>query len=252
LRSDTIRYKFTDSTADTGAQSPARIVLLSEDEQLRSLLRGLLVAHGYVGAVALQFSIAVAAQVVECDVAIVDVATSHADTLRILQKLKGTTRAGLVAVFSKTNPLAPELAALGDVLVGKPFDPRELILIIGGLLHGRVAAPSAPPAAPMLSVGPITLWTLLNAAIVAARDVELTDVETRILYELLGNASQPVTRERLTRRGLGRDWVPDDRCLDTHINRLRRKVGNDRRGRTPIRTVRGVGYLLLANWEPGE
>jgi DNA-binding response OmpR family regulator len=38
--------------------------------------------------------------------------------------------------------------------------------------------------------------------------------------------------------------------LDAHINRLRRKLGNDRRGRTPIRTVRSVGCLLLAAWEP--
>jgi hypothetical protein len=118
LQPDTIRYNFTDSTADTGAQSSARIVLLSEDEQLRSLVCGLLVAHGYVGAVALPFSMAVAAELVECDVAIVEVATSHADTLRILQKLKVATRAGLVAIFSKTNPLAPERAAVGDVLVG--------------------------------------------------------------------------------------------------------------------------------------
>ncbi len=85
---------------------------------------------------------------------------------------------------------------------------------------------------------------------VAAREIELTDVETRILHELLINASTPVTRERLTRRGLLRDWSPVDRCLDAHINRLRRKLGRDRHGRTPIRTVRGVGYLLLEEWEP--
>jgi DNA-binding response OmpR family regulator len=47
-----------------------------------------------------------------------------------------------------------------------------------------------------------------------------------------------------------RAWSPGDRSLDTHINRLRRKVGRDARGRTPIRTLTGVGYLLLADWDP--
>jgi DNA-binding response OmpR family regulator len=85
---------------------------------------------------------------------------------------------------------------------------------------------------------------------VGSREIELTDVETRILHELLRNASHPVSRERLTRRALLRDWSPEDRALDTHINRLRHKIGADHRGRTPLRTVRGVGYLLLGEWQP--
>ncbi len=89
-------------------------------------------------------------------------------------------------------------------------------------------------------------------ATVEAREVEPTDVETRILRELLLEAGSPVSRERLTRRALLRDWSPDDRELDTHINRLRHKLGADGRGRTPLRTVRGVGYLLLAAWEPAN
>jgi two-component system OmpR family response regulator len=249
LRPDTVRYSFAESPAEMGTQSPARIVLISEDEQLRSLLCGLLIAHGYAGAVGLDAAGADVAQLASCDVAIVDVSV-HTDALRVLRALRGASRAGIIAVFSKTNGLAPELVALGDVLVGKPFDPRELVLIIGGLLHGKAAAPPAPQSRALVSAGPVSLSTLLNAAMVGAREVELTGVETRLLYELLTNASQPVTRERLTRRGLGRDWVPDDRSLDTHVNRLRRKLGNDRRGRTPIRTVRSVGYLLLAEWEP--
>ena len=47
-------------------------------------------------------------------------------------------------------------------------------------------------------------------------------------------------------------WSPDDRALDTHINRLRRKLGVDQRGRTPIRTITGIGYLLLADWKPAQ
>ena len=101
-----------------------------------------------------------------------------------------------------------------------------------------------------LSAGPVTLHALLNTATVAAREVNLTGAETRVLEELMTNAGNPVTRDQLTRRALGRAWSPFDRCLDTHINRLRRKIGEDQSGRTPIRTIRSVGYLMLADWDP--
>jgi len=166
--------------------------------------------------------------------------------LRALQ----ATNAAIVVIVPKKNGDATlhDLAARGDVVLGKPFDPRELLLIIRGLLESNdeAAAPSDSP----VSVGPISLTPLLNVATVASREIELTNVETRILHELLLNATHAVTRERLTRRGLMRSWSPEDRTLDTHIARLRRKLGVDTKGRTPIRTITGVGYLLLADWTP--
>lgn len=232
--------------------SPARIVLVSDDAQLRSLLNGLLVAHGYADVTSSDLRSALASKrlLTESDVAIVDTSVYYADAIRVLRRLKSTS-AAIVAIFAKENGAAPHaLAADGDVLLGKPFDPRELLLIIRGMLESSGETP--PQNRSAVSAGPITLSVVVNAAIVASREIGLTDVETRILHELLINAGGPVTRERLTRRGLLRDWSPDQRSLDTHINRLRRKLGTDRRGRTPIRTVRGVGYRLLPEWEPSE
>jgi DNA-binding response OmpR family regulator len=136
----------------------------------------------------------------------------------------------------------------GDVTLNKPFDPRELLLVVRGFLQERSRADASGDKT--LSLGPITLDLLFDTATVESRELKLTRVETRILRELMLRAGSPATRERLMNEGLGRDWSPVDRCLDTHINRLRRKIGRDVRGRTPIRTIRGVGYLLLAGWEP--
>ena len=226
-------------------------MLVSDDAQLRALLGGLLVAHGYDGVFGVDSESALTAErlQVEWDVAIVDVSVPSFGAMRALRLLK-TTNAAIVVIVPKKNGTATphEIAASGDVVLGKPFDPRELLLIVRGMLE-RDDAAGAPSDSPV-SVGPISLSPLLNAATVASREVELTDVETRILHELLLNATHPVTRERLTRRGLMRNWSPDDRTLDTHINRLRRKLGVDTRGRTPIRTITGVGYLLLADWKP--
>jgi DNA-binding response OmpR family regulator len=119
---------------------------------------------------------------------------------------------------------------------------------VRGMLHGKPA--DAAQRHESLVVGPITLHTLRNVATVANREIDLTGAETRILAELLARASSPVSRDRLTLRALGRQWSPFDRSLDTHVKRLRRKIGEDHAGRTPIRTIRGVGYLLLAEWRP--
>jgi two-component system phosphate regulon response regulator OmpR len=238
-----------DATPASNTAPRTRIVLVSGDEQLRSLLRGLLVAHGYEGVVGYDAKQALTTGVVSCDVAVVDVTSAHADAQRLLRHIKSTPAAVITIVAHRDGPSSSQpLDASSDVVLVKPFDPRELLLVIRGMLDGRTEA--APSTGAAVAAGPITLSTLLNAARVGAREVELTGVEARLLRELLRNAGNPVTRERLTRRGLLRDWVPDDRALDTHINRLRRKLGHDRRGRTPLRTVRGVGYRLLAEWAP--
>lgn len=183
------------------------------------------------------------------DIAIVDTSVSYADAVRAFRKLKKGGNTSIVVIVANGYASASaDLATNGDVLLAKPFDPRELLFIVRGMLHLRTGG--ASPGRDSLSAGPITLHTLLNTATVAAREIDLTGAETRVLEELVINASNPVSRDRLTRRALGRAWSPFDRCLDTHINRLRRKIGEDLCGRTPIRTVRSIGYLLLADWEP--
>lgn len=228
--------------------SAARVVLVSNDEQLRSLLCGLLIAHGYAGAVAIDTRAALAPRgpLSRWDIAVIDTSVSYGDAIRTLQALKDAGIA-TVAIFAARS--APrELRGSADVLLAKPFDPRELLLVIRGMVEAGVDA--APRAEATVSAGPMTLSPLLNQAIVASTAIELTGVETRVLYELMINVSQPVTRERLMRRALLREALPDSRGLDTHMKRLRRKIGTDRCGRTPIRTIRGVGYLLLEHWEP--
>jgi DNA-binding response OmpR family regulator len=239
------------AAAPTSVTLAERILCISDDEQLRALLCELLAAHGYRRVVGLDNAavLAPSQQLATCDLAIVDASSSYAHAVHAFRTVKKSGNASVVVIGARNYPFDDnDLAASGDVLLTKPFDPRELLFVVRGMLHGR--ARSAPQSREWLSVGPITLHTLLNSVTVAEREIELTGCETRVLEELLMNASSPVSRDRLTRHALGREWSPFDRCLDSHINRLRRKIGEDRRGRTPIRSIRGVGYMLVADWEP--
>jgi len=228
-----------------------RILFISDDDQFRSLLCGLLAVHGYPNVIGVgsQTPLVSSNGPAHVDIAIVDTSASHAEAVRVLRKLKKNGHTSIVVIVANGyNSAGGELATNGDVLIAKPFDPRELVFVVRGMLHGR--ARGASPGRASLSAGPVTLHALLNTATVAAREIDLTGAETRVLEELMTNAGNPVTRDHLTRRALGRAWSPFDRCLDTHISRLRRKIGQDLGGRTPIRTIRSVGYLMLADWEP--
>ena len=77
--------------------------------------------------------------------------------------------------------------------------------------------------------------------------VDLTTVEFDILRTLLESAGQPVTRERLAEKVLGRQFDPFDRSVDMHISKLRRKLGPRPGGAARIKTIRGVGYLYTVS-----
>lgn len=226
--------------------SSKRILLVSDDLQLRALLGQLLAAHRYdVSAVHACAPLTCEAG---CDAAIIDAAAPHG-AARWLRNLERTGHVPTLAIAVGKNARAAEtLWSRVDAVLHEPFDARKLLLVMRGLLAAR--RETVGRAA--LTTGPVTLHSLLNTATVEAREVALTGAETRVLRELMLAASTPVSRDKLTRCGLGRDSSPDDRCLDTHIKRLRRKLGTDRHGRTPIRTVRNIGYLLVAQWDPAS
>jgi two-component system, OmpR family, response regulator len=254
LRQGSGRYEATlaDAGGSRGRVLRERILFVSDDEQLRALLCRLLLADGYASVLGLDSVTAhtSSSRLSNCDVAIVDFSGSYADAVRAFHRIKMIGNAVTVVIAARSSGSAnADFPTNVDVLLSRPFDPRELVFIIRAMLNGRSRG-TPPPGREPLSVGPITLHTLLNTATVAAREIDLTGAETRVLEELLVSANNPVTRDRLMRRALGREWIPLDRCLDTHINRLRRKIGDDRQGRTPIRTLRGIGYLLVAEWEP--
>lgn len=228
--------------------SAQRILLVSDNPQLRALLCEILAAHRFDVIAVNGGAAAPVRRFADWDAAIIDAAAAHG-AARWARWLADAAQVPTLAIAAAKTVTAAELLwHRVDAVLHEPFDARKLLLVIRGLFASRRA--KLEHAAQALTAGPVTLHALLNTATVATREIALTGVETRILRELMRSASAPVPRERLCVSALGRDWAPDDRCLDSHIKRLRRKIGNDLHGRTPIRTVRSIGYLLLERWQP--
>jgi DNA-binding response OmpR family regulator len=137
--------------------------------------------------------------------------------------------------------LGLELGA--DDYLTKPFNARELLARIHAILR-RTHGAAAGGAPELLRIGVLALETGLHEARVDGERVELTDAEFRVLEVLVRQAGCVVSRSELTRRALGRRHVGLDRSVDTHVSNLRRKLGARVEATTPIRGVRGAGYML--------
>jgi DNA-binding response OmpR family regulator len=109
----------------------------------------------------------------------------------------------------------------------------------------------APAAGDRIEVGGLAVDVPAHTATLDGRDLALTSFELRVLVALARRAGETVTREELAsavaaRAGETGEYDPSvDRSLDVHISHLRQKIGDDAREPKRIRTVRGVGYVLV-------
>ena len=131
-----------------------------------------------------------------------------------------------------------------DDYLGKPFNPRELVARIRAVLR-RATADSSDDGPEVISVGDLVLDLGAREVRCGGSAIELTGTEFIILEALVRGAGSVVSRNDLSREALGRRSSAFDRSLDVHLSNLRRKLGRSREGGERIKTVRGVGYILV-------
>ncbi len=127
-----------------------------------------------------------------------------------------------------------------DDYVTKPFSPRELVLRVEAILR-RTAAAAGAAATGELAAGPIRLDPEAHRAWVGEREVTLTATEFRLLETLLRHPGRVFSRDQLLDRVWGITAEVTTRTVDTHVNRLRDRLGE---AAAWVETVRGVGYRI--------
>jgi two-component system phosphate regulon response regulator PhoB len=125
-----------------------------------------------------------------------------------------------------------------DDYVTKPFSVRELVLRVQAVLKrgGR------PKGEHVLRAGPLQLDLGAHRFYVDKQEVELTVLEFKLMQDLMTHPGQVRTREKLLAEVWGITSPQETRTVDTHVMRLREKLGS---GRELLETVRGIGYRLL-------
>lgn len=123
-----------------------------------------------------------------------------------------------------------------DDYVTKPFSPREVILRIQAILRrGEMKEGER------LTAGPITIDPARHQVSVSGKRVNLTSIEFKLLSTLVQRRGRVQERDRLLNEVWGYESVIDTRTVDTHVRRLREKLG---KAGNVIETVRGFGYRL--------
>jgi two-component system phosphate regulon response regulator PhoB len=164
---------------------------------------------------------------------------------RMLKRDESTARIPVVMLTARGEELdrivGLELGA--DDYISKPFSPREVVLRVKAVLRRASSAAAAEPGQrePVLEAGEIRLDPEAHRAWAAGEELELTPTEFRLLRLLLERQGRTQTRARLLSEVWGYAEDVDSRTVDTHVRRLRKKLG----AVAPlVETVVGVGYRI--------
>lgn len=126
-----------------------------------------------------------------------------------------------------------------DDYVTKPFSPRELVLRIKAILRRAASKTEEAEEEGRIEIGPLAIDITAHQVLVEGRQVELTATEFRLLHTLVRRRGRVQSRDELLEVVWGYQYRGYGRTVDTHIRRLREKLGEAGEW---VETVRGVGY----------
>jgi DNA-binding response OmpR family regulator len=226
-------------------------LLVDDDRELARLLVEYLAPHGVTvdhveeGGRALELLDASDAY----DIVLLDVMLPGIDGFEVCRRVRAKHDVPVVMLTARgeDNDRVVGLEIGADDYVPKPFNPRELLARMRAVLRrARSAVPQA-----RIEVGDLVVDIPGHVATLGGRELQLTSFELRVLVELARRAGETVTREELAtavlpRQETGARYDPSvDRSLDVHVSHLRHKLGDGGREPKRIRTVRGIGYVLV-------
>ncbi len=175
---------------------------------------------------------------------VLDVMMPGLSGLDVVKQLKQNVKTARIPILMLTaradevdRIVGLELGA--DDYVTKPFSPREIVLRVQSVLR-RVEAPAEPVE--MLEVGSIRVDRVRHEVFIGGVLEEFTATEFKLLSVLMERCGRLQSREVLLNDVWGYESVIDTRTVDTHIRRLRDKLGA---ASEMIETVRGFGYRMV-------
>jgi two-component system OmpR family response regulator len=178
-------------------------------------------------------------------IAVLDMARAQPNGLDTLRRIRACSELPVLMLTASCEDVdraaALELGADGHI--AKPCSPREFSAKIHTLLRRSQANRQRAPR--VLVSGGLTLWPGQRRVEWLGAPLRLTSAELSLLEVLVRHAGQPVSKHELCLSALGRRLARNDRCVDVHLSRVRRKLGALTDGRSLIHSVHKYGYRLL-------
>jgi two-component system phosphate regulon response regulator OmpR len=220
------------------------VLVVDDDTRLRELLKSFLTRNGF--RVSTAANAAAAHQQLEAldfDLIVLDVMMPGQTGLEFAGELRKTNAVPILMLTAMGDP-KDRIAGLEkgvDDYLGKPFEPRELLLRIQSVLRrGRPVATAGAPN--RVTFGPMQFDLALGELTQNGTRVPLTDAEIALLRALGTRLGEVLSREALCKTVGG---GVNERAIDVQVTRLRRKIEPDPGFPRYLRTVRGQGYRLV-------
>ncbi len=181
------------------------------------------------------------------DLVLLDIMLPGADGFTICRTVRPSYDGPIVMLTARDEDL-DELLGLelgADDYISKPVQPRLLLARIRAVMR-RYGNPPNVASSGRIRCGDLEIDNSCREAKLNDVKLSLTTAEFDLLWLLASNAGQVLSRDDILRnvRGIGYDG--SDRSIDLRISRLRRKLGDDPIEPQRIKTVRGAGYLFVA------
>jgi two-component system phosphate regulon response regulator PhoB len=259
-------------------ESRSRVLIIEDDRDLNNLLKFTLestkdyeVESHFDGEHALARISAFKPHLI-----LLDVMLPHTEGTEVLRQLRRNPELAAVPVIlltakSQETDKIDGFEAGADDYITKPFSPRELLLRVQALmrrtgfrLHGEISSSAElqrPPGSKipsenqlsadekLIRIGTLTIFPEIFKVMVADEVVALTATEYQLLLYLAERSGRLQSRDALLQRVWGYEGQLNTRTVDTHIKRLRQKLGT---AGAMIETVHGFGYQLTENHRPAK
>jgi len=225
---------------------PARILIVEDDESIRSQTAMLLADEGYDVAEATTSEEALssfAARAAEC--VLLDVMLPDGSGFETCRALRGRSDVPIIMLTARadTHDIVAGLEAGADDYVTKPFQPKELAARIRAML--RRARGHETGRHRVVLGDRVEIMPEEGVVRCDGEEVHLTRTEFRLLCELAAKPGRIFTREVLLELIWGYHHVGDTKPVDVHVYRLRVKIERDPGNPQHIVTVRGLGYKAV-------
>jgi DNA-binding response OmpR family regulator len=236
------------------ARVPPRLLVVEDDDSIRTALRWALEDEGYTVAEAVNGEDA-CRYVAESapDLMLVDLMLGAVDGFAVIREVRRSHDLPIIVVSARadTHDIVAALEAGADDYVTKPFQVKEITARLRALRRraGGSAARDDDRDAPREVVldsesPPLVLREERGTVHRGEEQLPLTLTEFRLLCELAASPGRVLSRQDLLQRVWEHGFFGDERIVDVHIRRLRTKVERDPGAPQIVVTVRGLGYRL--------
>jgi len=182
-----------------------------------------------------------AARTLRPDLIVLDIMLPGMDGLELLRQLRQDSDVYVLMLTARSDE-SDKIVGLtvgADDYLTKPFSPRELTARVKAILRrGRGSGPGEP----VLTFHRLRIDADARQVWKDGEPVELTAIEFDLLHALARHPGRVLSREQLIEQVWGYDYYGDERVVDVHIGRIRKKIEDNPEAPALIITVRGAGY----------